>query len=420
MIEPPPNVRIHHAGDRSVDGILRLIAVAGEDAPLEAALTTMCREIAAITEVDVVSAYVREPDEAGGDALVMRGNHGFPPGAIGVVRLGFGEGLTGLCAECLRPVSVAVGPEDAHFKLVAGLDEERFPAYVGVPLIVGGRALGVLVLQRRARTEFGPAEVTLATALAAPVTLAVERRYGRAALARSARLEGVTVAPGSAVARATILPTLASLGDRGELDIAGALARLPTDLDRARRRLRKHGDADTLAALTEVELLLLDGRLHERVAAAPPTLAGLATVARDYARAPFKVAAARGAPPAIDRAAEVEDLLVVLGVMASDAAALPPGGIWIGERVGGLVALVACARAAGALVVEGRAAPAAAAIARADELAVVAEVRGLHAWVRPGDRCTVDADEGAAAVVRINPPAVSVEHTRQRRGADPG
>ncbi|MBK9035256.1 MAG: GAF domain-containing protein [Myxococcales bacterium] len=184
MTSRPATVHIHHAGDRSVDGILRLIAVAGEDAPLEQALTTMCRELAAITEVDVVSAYVREPDEDGVDRLVMRGNHGFPPGAIGAVRLSFGEGLTGLCAECLRPVSVAVGPDERHFKLVPGLGEQ-FPAYLGVPLIGGGRALGVLVLQRRARTGFTPTEVTLATALAAPVTLAVERRFGRAAMAQA-------------------------------------------------------------------------------------------------------------------------------------------------------------------------------------------------------------------------------------------
>jgi hypothetical protein len=86
--------------------------------------------------------------------------------------------------------------------------------------------------------------------------------------------------PGS---RCAMLPTLASLGDRGSLDVVGALARLPAELDRAMRRLRKHGAADVRAAVHEVELLLLDGRLRERVAAAPPTVDGLATVARDYA-----------------------------------------------------------------------------------------------------------------------------------------
>ena len=410
----PAGVQIHHAGDHSVDGVLRLIGLASDPAPLEVALTAMCREIAAIADVDEVSAYVREPDD-GGDRLVMRGNHGFPAGTIGAVRLHFGEGLTGLCAECLRPVSVAVGPQDSHFKLVPGLGEERFPAYLGVPLTTSGRALGVLVLQRRAPEAFTAAEVTLALALAAPMMLAVERRLGAAALARSVRLDGVTVAPGSAVGRVAMLPTLASLGDRGSLDVVGALARLPAELDRAMRRLRKHGDADVRAAVHEVELLLLDGRLHERVAKAPPTIDGLATVARDYARAPFKLAAARRAAPTVARAAEVEDLLVLVATMAGDAAVLPPGGIWVGERMSGLIALVACARAAGAVVVEGEASPAAAAIARADELTAVAEARGLHAWVRPGDRATVDAPGAGPAEVRINPAAVAVEHSRRRR-----
>lgn len=413
MLALPAGVQIHHAGDHSVDGVLRLIGLASDPAPLEVALTAMCREIAAIAGADVVSAYVREPDD-GGDRLVMRGNHGFPAGTIGAVRLGFGEGLTGLCAECLRPVSVAVGSADSHFKLVPGLGEERFPAYLGVPLTTSGRALGVLVLQRRAPEAFTAAEVTLALALAAPMMLAVERRLGAAALARSVRLDGATVAPGNAVGRVAMLPTLASLGDRGSLDVVGALARLPAELDRAMRRLRKHGAADVRAAVHEVELLLLDGRLRERVAAAPPTVDGLATVARDYARAPFKLAAA-GRAATMARAAEVEDLLVLVATMAGDAAVLPPGGIWIGERLSGLIALVACARAAGAVVVEGEASPAAAAIARADELTAVAAVRGLHAWVRPGDRATVDAPGDGPAAVRVNPAAVAVEHSRRRR-----
>jgi hypothetical protein len=64
MAALPPTVTIHHAGDHSVDGVLRLIAVASDPAsPLEVALAAMCREIAAITGADVVSAYVREPDD---------------------------------------------------------------------------------------------------------------------------------------------------------------------------------------------------------------------------------------------------------------------------------------------------------------------------------------------------------------------
>src|SRR5262245_31194972 len=207
---------VHHRGDRGVDGIMRLIELASHDGPLEATLTAMCDELAAIVDVDVASVYVREEDQ-----LVMRGNHGFAPSAVGTTRLALGEGITGLVAECMRPVSAARAAAEAAYKHVPGLGEERFPVFAGVPLIGGGAVIGVLVLQRRA-TAFSPDEITLATALGAPVTLAIERR--RAAEVRSARLHGLAHVGGSVLGRATAVGT------------STALAHAPLDLDRAMTR----------------------------------------------------------------------------------------------------------------------------------------------------------------------------------------
>lgn len=148
-------VHVHHRGDRGVDGILRLIELASHDGPLETTLGAMCDEVAAIGEVDIASVYVRE-----GDRLVMRGNHGFPRAAIGAVALAVGEGITGLVAECMRPVSAAQAATEAAYKHVPGLGEERFPVFAGVPLIGGGAVIGVLVLQRR-HAAFSADEVTL-------------------------------------------------------------------------------------------------------------------------------------------------------------------------------------------------------------------------------------------------------------------
>lgn len=100
----PPSVTVHHRGDRGVDGILRLIELASHDGPIEPTLCAMCDQVAAIAEVDIVSVYVRE-----GERLVMRGNHGFPRAAIGATALAVGEGITGLVAECMRPVSARSG-----------------------------------------------------------------------------------------------------------------------------------------------------------------------------------------------------------------------------------------------------------------------------------------------------------------------
>src|SRR5215468_1441756 len=125
MAVPPQSIiQVHHRGDRGVDGILRLIELASHDGPIETMLTAMCDQVAAIAEVDIASVYVVEEQ-----ALVMRGNHGFTASALGTV-LGFGEGITGLVAECMRPVSAAHAAAEAAYKHVPGLGEDRFPVFV--------------------------------------------------------------------------------------------------------------------------------------------------------------------------------------------------------------------------------------------------------------------------------------------------
>src|SRR6266545_824610 len=165
MRTPSIRVRVHEPGDRRLDGILRLIEQAGHARPLGEVLAVLCREISGIARAPVVSVYVLEPD----DALVLRGNVGFPEWAMGSVRLRVGEGLTGFVAECLRPISVAVARHDERYKHVPGIDEEQFPSYLGIPLVASEGIAGVLALQRREARELAPAEVALAAALAAPV-----------------------------------------------------------------------------------------------------------------------------------------------------------------------------------------------------------------------------------------------------------
>ena len=146
--------QVHDSGDHTtLDGIFRLISLGEREEALEDVLTAMCGDIATIARADVASVYVREegPD---GERFTMRGNVGFPPEALGRVHLGRGEGITGFAADRLRPVSVADADRDARFKYIPGLGEEQFPALLAVPVLRGGAAAGVLVLQRRAATAF--------------------------------------------------------------------------------------------------------------------------------------------------------------------------------------------------------------------------------------------------------------------------
>lgn len=395
-----PFIHVHHAGERGVDGILKLIELAGDDGPLEDRLSVMCDEIAAIASADVASIYAREPD----DRLVMRGNHGFPRAALGAVALGIGEGIVGMVAECMRPVSAAQAAQEPSYKHVPGLGEERFPVFAGVPLISGGRVIGVLVLQRE-HDAFESKEIALATALGAPVTLALERR--RLEAARSARLTGIAVGgPAIVLGRADVVPTSTALGDAAG-DPGRALARLRDDLERACKRLRDVDDPLVGGALDRLTLTLMDQRLRDRLDAAATRPGGLREVARDYARTPYKLGSEPG-----DRVAEIEELCVLLGT-AEGAAPLRPGAVWMGHGVGTFVALAAVARGAAAVIAASDAVtPAAAAIARAAGLPIVTEVSGLFAWARPGDLVVVD---GEAGIVLVNPPPTDVERVRRAR-----
>jgi phosphotransferase system enzyme I (PtsP) len=397
VLSPLPSVvQVHHRGNRGVDGIMRLIELASHDGPLETTLNAMCHELAAIAEVDIASVYVREADR-----LVMRGNHGFPESAIGATALAVGEGITGLVAECMRPVSAAHAAAEVAYKYVPGLGEERFPVFAGIPLIGGGAVIGVLVLQRATR-PFETDEVTLATALGAPVTLAIERR--RAAAIRSARLAGLSHVGGAVLGHAAVVATTTALA-KAPIELERATNRLRDDLGRAMRKLEGAEVPAVGAALDRFALALCDQRLRERLVAAADHPAGLRSVAKDYARAPYRLGTV-GEPA--DHATEIEELCVLLG----DPRSLRPGAIWIADRIGAFIAIAAVARGAAALVAGDAVSPAAIAIARAAKLVTVSDVPGLFGWARPDDLLAVDGDTGT---VLVHPAPADIERLRRAR-----
>lgn len=418
-------VRVHErGGDRAIDGVLRLIEEAAREGALGDVLRNLCREVAGIVPADIASAYLLEP---GADELVMHANVGFPAHAVGQIKLRVGEGITGFCAATLRPVSVAVASDDAHYKHVPGIGEEQFPCFVAVPILLAGQCAGVLVLQRRAGDPFERAEVALVTMLATAFAHALDLARARAtrvshppATGAPARLVGSGLGGGSALGRATTLPGFAVLAeleeDRGALaaepcaqSVLDAIASIEGDVSRALARLEGL-EAGTAGELAHLALMLRDGRFVAQVTAAARELGvarGLERVARDYAFAPFRDRAAGGAW-LVDRGAETEDLCVLVAATALGERVPATGSVLLlGERLGALVALVAVAHKVAAIVLGGPVEPSApgAAVARVAGVPLVAGVTGVFAWSRTGDAVLVDGDAG---VVRVSPPASAI------------
>ena len=428
------SVLVHERADRSLDGIFRLIEAAGQPRPLAEVLARMCADVAAIAAADVVSVYVRDAERDGnggagdeaGQVFTLRGNVGFPAESVGNVHLRQGEGITGFVAEKLLPVSVAMADRDEHFKYIPGLGEERFPAMLAVPVVRAGAAAAVLVLQRGPDREFTGEEVVLATALAAVINHALERAEERERAQResgraSVRLPGVSLCPGAAMGRAAVLPTLAALArgpappGGGGVGVEAALERLETDV----RKLAQGATGGAARELASLALILDDRRFRERLVAAatgPTPLKSMSELAREDARVAFSAARDEATEAhKTERAAEIEDLCVIVHAVTTGQTLVRPGDIVISERLRTFMASHALARGVSALVVDGPLgeAGAVATLARAAGVPLMAGVAGVFAWVHPGDLLVVDADAGH---VRVNPEATQVARFRSQRG----
>lgn len=127
--------------------------------------------VAAVVECDSCMVYVME-----GDELVLRASKNPHPESIGRVKMQLGQGITGWVAEHRRPVTVGESAsKDARFKVFNELPEDCFEAFLSVPLVSGGRLVGVINVQSRAPHFYTQREIGLLSAIGFLVGAEVER-----------------------------------------------------------------------------------------------------------------------------------------------------------------------------------------------------------------------------------------------------
>src|SRR5580692_2493460 len=118
--------------------------------------------IATRFRTDVCSAYLLEPDRSN---LVLAATLGLHPRCIGALRMPLSEGLAGMVAEQVLPVSVEDAGSHPRFKYFKESGEEVYHSFLGVPLIDRGILQGVLVVQTKEPRKFRENDIrTLAEA----------------------------------------------------------------------------------------------------------------------------------------------------------------------------------------------------------------------------------------------------------------
>ena len=239
---------------------------------LDEVLAIIVRQIKQVMAVDVASVYLTDFEQ---NEHVLMTSDGLNPEAIGVVRMQQNEGLVGLAARRAEPVNIADASTHPNFKSIPETGENRYSAFLGVPVIHQRKVLGVLVVQRKQKQVFDEENVaflvTLAAQLAGSIAHAEARGQG-SSIAQILPTTGerfisaVPGAPGVGVGTAVVIFPIAdlhALPDRKIDDIENeirifktALSEVKKDLRNMKRRLSSRMPAESQALFDAYTLLV--------------------------------------------------------------------------------------------------------------------------------------------------------------------
>ena len=125
--------------------------------PVREVLDEVVRYVTCVTQCDSCMIYVLENEQ-----LVLRASKNPHPENVDRLRMKVGQGITGWVAENLEPAAISERAYlDDRFKMFTELPEDRFEAFLSVPMVNGGHLVGVINIQNRARHDYCDREICL-------------------------------------------------------------------------------------------------------------------------------------------------------------------------------------------------------------------------------------------------------------------
>ena len=379
--------------------------------PAQDRLDTVVRIIAQSMVAEVCSIYLRR---ASGE-LELFATQGLKPEAVHTTRLRPGEGLVGEVARTAAPISLSDAPSHPSFAYRPETGEDPYHAFLGAPLLRGGRAIGVLVVQNRSERRYDDEEVediqTIAMVLAETVASGEllaqdELRDIEVAPHRPERLKGQRFAEGLAYGHVILHESpvapenlLAENQQVEEIRLREALISLKAHIDSI-----LDGGQGKLAGLPfevlETYRMFADDRGWNRSLEEAVRTGLTAEAAVDRVRNEHRARFAQARDPYIkERLHDFEDLanrlLRVLAGVRPGERDLPDDAILVARNLGPADLLeYPRHKLRGLLLEEGSAASHAAIVARALQIPCVGRIMGLRDRLSEGDLVIVDGETG--------------------------
>lgn len=157
---------------REVDVLHRISESISNTLDLESVLRHIVEVVVEVTKADACLLYLLSDRK---DELILRASKNPHPKLIGRITIGLGEGITGWVArERTRVVIPSNATEDPRFKFFNNLPEDRYQAFVSVPIMVKKEVIGVINVQHKRTRRYRDDELALLTTIANQVGGAIE------------------------------------------------------------------------------------------------------------------------------------------------------------------------------------------------------------------------------------------------------
>ena len=241
---------------------------------LNDALDILITEICKAMETEVCSVYLAAHDRR---CYYLMATRGLKKPRGRTVTLAFDEGLVGLVGRLAEPINLADAQKHPSFKYIPAVKEEKYRAFLGVPIIQRRQLLGVLVVQQRELRQFDESEesflVTLATQLAAILSLSqLNALFGQY---RQTRIRALAASSGVGIAEGWMdvtLPLMEQVYEASTLDTALERERLTAALEEASNEFRRYSkrfaagaQKETAAIFDLYSHLISDPRLRKEL-----------------------------------------------------------------------------------------------------------------------------------------------------------
>ncbi len=160
---------------KEVDLLRRIAESISSNLNLEQVLTETVERVVEVIQADACLIYLLNANDR---ELVLCASKNPHPKLIGRIRLEVGEGITGWVAREKRAVAIPKDADsDPRFAFFHHLPEDRYQAFLSVPIINRGQVKGVINVQHKEAYPYSQGEISLLTTLGHQVGGAIENAH---------------------------------------------------------------------------------------------------------------------------------------------------------------------------------------------------------------------------------------------------